>query len=110
MTTPKSSKKAAAARRPRTTSGRTTSQTVWLALVVLIAAGLCVYPPWSDVWTNFEGYHMRATLVYGFAWAPPPPVFPVARSIDVLRLGWELAVVVLVGLVVYRLLGVIGRR
>ncbi len=53
---------------------------------------------------------MRATLVYGFAWAPPPPVFPVARSIDVLRLGWELAVVVLVGLVVYRLLGVIGRR
>ncbi len=83
---------------------------MWLALVVLIVAGLCLYPPWSDVWTNFEGFQMHAPLVYGFVWAPPPPVFPVARSIDVLRLGAELAVVAVVGLLVYRLLGVVGRR
>lgn len=73
-------------------------------------AGLCLYPPWRDVWTNFEGFHMRAPLVYAFVWAPPPPVFPVARSIDVLRLGEELAVAAIAGLLVYRLLGVIGRR
>ncbi len=109
MTTRKSFRKPAA-RRPRQVSARTNSQTVWLVFVALLMAGLCLYPPWSNVWTNFEGFHLRAPLVYAFVWAPPPPVFPAARSIDVWRLGEELAVAAVAGFLVYRLLGAIGRR
>ncbi len=80
-------------------------RTVWLVLVVAAAAGVCLYPPWNNVWTNFEGFRMQAPLVYAFLWSPPPPVFPVARAIDLTRLGEELAAVVVVGGVVYWALG-----
>ena len=104
MTTRKSSKRPTA-RRSRTPAGRTAAQKLWIALVAVAAIGVCVYPPWSDVWTNFEGFRMQAPLVYAFLWSPPPPVFPVARAVDAVRLGEELGVVGAIGVVVYWLLG-----
>ncbi|WP_298140041.1 hypothetical protein [Acidiferrobacter sp.] len=69
-----------------------------------------MYPPWNNVWTNFEGFRMHAPLSYGFLWSPPPPVFPVARTVDLMRLGKELALVVVAGGFVYWALGRRGRR
>lgn len=104
MTTRKSSK-LPAARRSRPAAHRDPVRTVWLMLVVAAAVGVCLYPPWNNVWTNFEGFRMHAPLVYAFLWSPPPPVFPVARTIDLARLGKELATVVVAGGVVYWALG-----
>ncbi len=53
---------------------------------------------------------MHAPLSYGFLWSPPPPVFPVARTVDLMRLGKELALVVVAGGFVYWALGRRGRR
>ena len=107
MTTRKSSKRPAT-RRSRTPSRRERRdpvRTAWLVLVVAAAAGACLYPPWDNVWTNFEGFRMHAPLVYAFLWSPPPPVFPVARAIDIKRLAWELVAVVVAGGLVYWALG-----
>lgn len=48
---------------------------------------------------------MHAPLVYAFLWSPPPPVFPVARTIDVMRLSEELLAVVIPGGLIYWGLG-----
>lgn len=108
MTTRKSSKRRPA-RRP-SGARRDPLRVAWLVLVVATAAGVCLYPPWNNVWTNFEGFRMHAPLVYAFIWSPPPPVFPVARAIDLRRLAWELGVVVLAGGLVYWVLGRRGGR
>ncbi len=107
MTTRKSSKRPASRRaRPKPRPERRDPLRVaWLVLVVAAAVGACLYPPWNNVWTNFEGFRMHAPLAYAFLWSPPPPVFPVARAIDIKRLAEELAVVVVVGGLVYWVLG-----
>ncbi len=104
MTTRKSSKRPPA-RRSRPPARRGAVRAVWLVLVVVAAAGVCLYPPWDNVWTNFEGFRMHAPLVYAFLWSPPPPVFPVARTIDIMRLSEELLAVVIPGGLIYWGLG-----
>ena len=76
-----------------------------LGLTGLLCALALVYPPWRDVWTNFEGFHLRAPIAYGPFWSPPHAVFPSPRTIAVRRLGEEVAAIVGLGLLLYWLAG-----
>ena len=112
MTTRKSSKRRAAPsrKRVRRASQTTAAQKGVLVLVSLCCVAIFLYPPWRDVWTNFEGFRLHAPLAYGFFWAPPPAVFPAPRTLDELRIGEEVLVVLAVGMVFYWILGRIPKR
>ncbi len=81
------------------------ARAVWTALVVAVLAVMVLYPPWNDIWTNFEGFKLHAPLVYGALWSPPAAVFPAPRAIAVPRLLEELGVTAVVGIAGYWLLG-----
>lgn len=76
-----------------------------LGLTVLLCVLALVYPPWRDVWTNFEGFHLHAPIAYGPFWSPPRSVFPSPRTIAVHRLGEEVVGVVGLGLLLHWLMG-----
>lgn len=111
MTTRKSGKKSpkngvtAAPRKGRGPDGLARRRQVLLGLIVLLCAVVLVYPPWRDVWINFEGFRLRGPIAYGPFWAPPRSVFPTPRTIAVRRLGEEIAVVVGLGLLLYWIVG-----
>ena len=103
----KSSKKGATAapRKVRGPDGLVRTRRVLLGLIVLLCALVLVYPPWRDVWINFEGFHLRGPIAYGPFWSPPRSVFPTPRTIAVRRLGEEIAAIVGLGLLLYWLVG-----
>jgi len=88
----------------------TTAQKIVLGVTLLACAAVLVYPPWRDVWTNFEGFKLHAPLAYGFLWAPPKAVFPVPCTLDGLRIGEEIAAVLVIGMLLYWALGKTARR
>ncbi len=110
MTTRKLAKKStkkgnAVTRRARHASPPARARWGLLGFMVLLCTLVLVYPPWRDVWTNFEGFRLHAPIAYGPFWSPPHSVFPAPRTIAVQRLGEEVAGVIALGLLLYWLMG-----
>jgi len=112
MTARRSSKKRTAPprKRGRDTHRMTAAQKGVIAVTFCACAAILLYPPWRDVWVNFEGFQLHAPLAYGFFWSPPSAVFPAARTLDGLRLGEETIGVLGIGMLLYWVLGKTTKR